>query len=501
MKPMLRAKRRLGTWMRDRLRQSGYALERLPENAPPGLQATLRHLLATLPRDGAVVYDGFNRGILELLRHARVEWTAAPASGQAIRLALLDFNPGHPHAWTSLVPALSGHGRVLLRIPLGAAAGLAALEAEWEQSGLHIVEVPDFPRAGHPVETIERIAVLLAPFATPAPSGSAAARIDALRTWVGGPLGGWVRPRRLAGPVAGPSWDAVLNPGALAMPEGTLLLCRSEAATWEEMKADEAVFMRRCRPRLFELDASETVPPPREVTWTAAPPANTHRLEDFRLFTHAGRIVSNHAILRLPAPARATQPVDLDRIETRVGFSALDPERAELRFLGEPKLPRDLGRTEKNWACFSNGAELFLLYSAAPYRLYRCNDWDRLEFTAHVEADWRLPGSSPDLPPLRNSINPVLYDENHWLHIVHRVYPGKRYAYWPVLISRATLRPIRACVQPLACGGWTGGDGLLYLSAAVARPDAIDLYFGMEDCATGHTRLSRRTLDAAWRTL
>jgi hypothetical protein len=51
----------------------------------------------------------------------------------------------------------------------------------------------------------------------------------------------------------------------------------------------------------------------------------------------------------------------------------------------------------------------------------------------------------------------------------------------------------------LACGGWSGGDGLLYLSAAVAGAEAIDLYFGAEDCATAHTQVSRRALDAAWR--
>jgi hypothetical protein len=140
-----------------------------------------------------------------------------------------------------------------------------------------------------------------------------------------------------------------------------------------------------------------------------------------------------------------------------------------------------------------------LLYSPAPYRLYRCTDWERLEFTVHLEADWFLPESSPDLPPLRNSINPVPYDANHWLHVVHRVYPGKRYAFWPVLISRHTLRPVRATRQPLACGAWSGSDGLLYLSAAVADPEAVNLYFGTEDCGTGHTRVSRRHLDASWR--
>jgi hypothetical protein len=265
------------------------------------------------------------------------------------------------------------------------------------------------------------------------------------------------------------------------------------------MKVNEAVFMRRCPPRLIQLDARGDIRSTRAARWTAAPAADTHRLEDFRLFTHEGRMLTNHAVLRLATPARARHPVDLERIETRVAFSELDPLRAELRFLGEPKLPRTLGRTEKNWACFSTGADLYLLYSPAPYRLYRCTDWDRLEFTVHSEAEWILPGSCPDAPPLRNSVNPVPYDDEHWLHVVHRVYPGKRYAYWAVLISRRTLRPVQASRQPLACGGWSGGDGLLYLSAVLAGRDTIDLYFGAEDCATGHSQVARPELDAAWR--
>ncbi len=499
MKLLRQAKHRLGEWARQQLRRAGYTLERLPETAPVGLPAMLRKLLATVPPDEAILYDGCNRIVLELLRATGVRWTPTPTAGQTISLAIVDLAPGHTFSWQSLAAGLSDRGRILVRIPGVATGGLAALDAVWEQLGLRLLDVAELPRLTRPVEAIERLTLLLAPLTAPAPAGAAAQRIDELRTWLGGPLPSSAPPRRIAGPAAGPGWNAVLNPGALARPDGTLLLCRVEDATWQEMKRDETVFMRRCPPRLLELDHRGEVRSAGAATWTDAPPADTHRLEDFRLFRHADRIVSNHAVLRLPVPARAGRPVALEQIETRVGFSLLDPDRAELRFLGEPKLPRTLGQTEKNWACFGTGEDLFLLYSPSPYRLYRCTNWERLEFSPKLEAGWNLPGSSPDLPPLRNSLNPTVYDEDHWLHVVHRVYPGKRYAYWPLLISRRTLRPVQASGQPLACGGWSGGDGLLYLSAAVAGPESVDLYFGLEDCATGHTRLSRRDLDARWR--
>ena len=501
MKLLAQVRRRLADWARARLRRSGYTLERLPEHVPAGLEACLRDLLGSVPTGAKVFYRGTSRLILERLRTTGTAWTSElPASGH-LALAIVDLAPSEAVDWARLNRLLGEQGRLLVRFPAAGASLLVGLEAEWERLGLRMIDVPEYPRSARPVEAIERIAVLLAPASAPAPRGPAATRVDELRTWLGGPIGGWATARRLAGPTAGPGWDAVLNPGALARPDGTLLLCRAEDATWSEMKPDEAVFMRRCPPRLLKLDSRAAVWTTREVTWTEAPPASTHRLEDFRLFTHAGQILSNHAVLRLPTPARAWHPVELDRLKTRVGFSVLDPVRGELRFLGEPRLPRTLGPTEKNWACFSTGEDLFLLYSPAPYRLYRCTDWDRLEFTSQLETDWLLPGSSPDLPPLRNSINPVVYDDAHWLHVVHRVYPDKRYAYWPVLISRQTLRPVRSTRQPLACGGWSGGDGLLYLSAAVAGAEAIDLYFGAEDCATGHSQVSRRDLDASWRTL
>ncbi len=492
------AKQRIGAWGRARLRKAGFSLERLPENAPTGPESCLRDQLRALPAGAAVLYHGLSRLVLEHLRTAGVSWTPdLPASG-TLALAIVDLVPGEAFAWSRLMALLGESGRLLVRFPVACAALLPGISAEWERLGWRIIDVPEFPRNARPLEAIERISVSLAPASTPAPSGPAAKRVDELLTWLGGPLAGWTPARRLAGPTAGAAWDAVLNPGALARPEGTLLLCRVEDATWTEMRRDEAVFMRRCPPRLLDLDSSGTVRSTRPAIWTEAPPATSHRLEDFRLFTHAGRILSNHAILRLPAPARAGHRVELDRLETRVGFSVLDPVRAELRFLGEPRLPRTLGRTEKNWVCFSRDGELYLLYSPAPYLLYRCTDWERLEFKAQLEVDWQLPASSPELPPLRNSINPVPYDEDHWLHIVHRVYEGKRYAFWPVLISRQTLRPVRSTRQPIACGAWSGGSDLLYLSAAVAAPEIIELYFGAEDCATGHTRLNRRELDAAW---
>jgi hypothetical protein len=495
---LAQARHRVADWARARLRRSGYALERLPEHPPTGLEAHLRELVAAFPPGGKVLYAGTSRRILDHLLATGVAWTAEFPHSGTLALAILDFIPGQAVAWPKLASALGSQGRLLVRLSGTGGISLRTLEAAWEQAGLRMLDLAEYPRSSRPVDAIEPITVLLGPVTAAAPSGPAARRIDELRTWVGGPVGGWTVPRRLAGPGGGPGWDAVLNPGALSQAEGTLLVCRVEDATWPEMKVNEAVFMRRCPPRLLQLDARGDVRSTRAARWTAAPAADTHRLEDFRLVTHGGRILANHAILQLPAPARAGHPVDLNRIKTRVGFSELDPLRAELRFLGEPSLPRALGRTEKNWACFSTGPDLYLLYSPAPYRLYRCSDWDRLEFTGHSEADWILPGSSRDLPPLRNSINPVVYDRDHLLHIVHRVYPGKRYAYWPVLICRRTLRPVQASPQPLACGGWSGADGLLYLSAAVAGPEAIDLYFGAEDCATGHNQVSRRELDAAW---
>ena len=501
MNPLQRVKQRIVAWARARLREAGFAWERLPENAASGIEACLRELLAGVPAGATILYPGASRPILEQLRAKGVAWTPVPPTAGTLPLAIVDLTPGEAVNWPHLTTLLGEQGRLLVRFPAAGAALLAGLTPQWERLGFRIVDVPEYPRGTRPVEALERIAVLLASSRAAAPAGPAAARVDELRVWLSGPIGGWAASRRLAGPVAGPGWDAVLNPGALAHLNGTLLLCRVEDATWSEMKKDETVFMRRRPPRLLDLDPSGEIQSTREATWTAAPAASTHRLEDFRLFTHAGRILSNHAVLRLSAPARKGRATNLETIETRVGFSELDPRTAELRFLGEPNLARNLGRTEKNWACFSTGNELLLLYSPDPYRLYRCTNWERLEFTALLEAAWQLPGAGSDLPPLRNSINPVVYDDAHWLHVVHRVYPGKRYAYWPLLISRRTLRPVRASGQPLACGGWTGGDGLLYLSAAVAGPESVDLYFGAEDCATGHTRMSRRLLDAAWHDL
>jgi hypothetical protein len=222
------------------------------------------------------------------------------------------------------------------------------------------------------------------------------------------------------------------------------------------------------------------------------------RTEDFRLFRFRGQVVANHVVISAADPAKPTgSQLHLDQLQTRIAISVLDPTQRRLSWQGCPSIDRPLAQTEKNWAMFAAGEELYLLYSFAPYVLLRCTDWTKLHFETVVQADIPVPFSGDGLT-LRNSINPIDYDDRYWLHVVHRVYPGKQYTFWPVLIEKSTLRPARVGRRPLACGGRSHTASILYLSSALAAKDHVDLFFGLDDAALGWSRVTRARLDSNW---
>jgi hypothetical protein len=291
------------------------------------------------------------------------------------------------------------------------------------------------------------------------------------------------------------------NPGAVLHEGKSMLLARSERTPWPLQKIDAPRFYRSSCAFLLELDPANRIESARTVDLDGLDLSRPSRIEDFRLFRFRGQIVANHVVISDPNPTQpANAALRVDQLQARVALSVLDPVARRLRWQGYPLIDRPLGKTEKNWAMFSAGEELYLLYSFSPYVLLRCTDWSKLRFETVVHADVPVPFSGDKLT-LRNSINPIDYDNDHWLHVVHRVYPGKQYTFWPVLIEKKTLRPVRAGSHPLACGGRSHSASILYLSSALATKDHVDLFFGLDDAAVGWSRVTRDRLDSNWVTL
>ena len=290
----------------------------------------------------------------------------------------------------------------------------------------------------------------------------------------------------------------VFNPGAFISDGKTRLLARADRTPWAIQKTAAPLYFASTQPVLLTLRDDHSVSHSVAVSQEGMPDPARHRHEDFRVFEYRGSIYTNHSVTSYVErdPTRS-EPLRLDDMQTRVGLSCLDPVKGRLTWKGFPKIDRALARIEKNWAIFTDGDRVFLLYSFAPFILLSARGDDVLEFTTILEAKVEAPCAA-DGAVLRNSINPVLYDDRHWLHVVHRVFPDKQYAFWAVLIDRTTLLPTKVSGRPLARGWHSYPASILYLCSALAGPHDVRFFSGLDDSATAVATVPRTRLDAEW---
>lgn len=314
----------------------------------------------------------------------------------------------------------------------------------------------------------------------------------------------------LSAPIVGPNdfqvlagrgtegFCGVLNPGGILNNGSMVLLARGETFSWAAQKLDESKLLASVQPVVIHRASAQT-PFQTKVLPPLRPPGTmTARTEDFRLFRFRGEVFSNHPVMVGPSSTpRTGHPVRLEHITSRIGLSRLDVDPFRLEWIGYPELGRPLARVEKNWVMFTEGERLFLLYSMSPYVLFECRDWNDLRFEVIIDESLALPFSGDGLS-IRNSVNPVPYDADHWLHVVHRVYPNKQYTYWAVLIDRRTLRPVRVSSRPLVHGGASYPASIIYVCAVMAGADDITLASGIDDAATAITTFPRARLDREW---
>jgi predicted GH43/DUF377 family glycosyl hydrolase len=326
-------------------------------------------------------------------------------------------------------------------------------------------------------------------------------RIDAAKAFLAAPLADssrfqWLAHRGSYGYEAG-----VFNPGAIADEAGTLILARAEHTPWAAQELDEKNHMTSWRLFLLRLDSGLKIVSHGEAAFRGPFENGNFRVEDFRLFRFEGQCLCSHSLVSLPdGRAAETSALRLERLDTRIALSRLDPAQKELVFLGFPSLDLPTRKTEKNWAMMAGGEELSIIYSMAPYRVLRATAWPKLEFKTALTCALRLPFGEAG-PPLRNSINPIPYDDRHFLHIVHKAYPSKQYVFWALLIDKRDLRPVYVSRSPLLRAGASVAASIVYVCSAVAEPDRICLFGGINDCGAGVWPVSREALDRNWQTL
>jgi hypothetical protein len=496
------------------LRRAGVQLARADPSAPEGLTPWLRRLHhASGSRLSTICLDDdswIQRKLLGVLPEHTVWFCsplelrqAAPPSTPTSRSILLVLGWDAPLANHQLrqLPCFGLVTDVLVRLHLGPL---------W-RGELDLLEVQNaLAAAGFALSD-----VISEP--SPAGRGSPADSIvlSARRCPAGAPVSGSRRleenlallSRPLLGPRSGTvlagrrSWGfagGVFNPGAIDQDGSIFLLCRGEHWPWHHQKRDEAEYFRDTTPLGVEWSPAEGIREATPLRWAGSNPGPAQRAEDFRLFRFRGETLANHSVItpKVGGP-RSRQALRTGNLVTRVGFSRLDRSTASLSFLGSPRLDRPLGQTEKNWAVMTAGERLFIIYSCKPFLLLELRRWDGLEFATvrHLALDSQL---LPGLPGLRNSINPVDYDDHHWLHVVHHVFARKQYCFWAILIGKRTLVPEFILPRPLARGGVSFDASILYLCSAVAGAREIRFFCGVNDSGFGTATLKRSELDAAW---
>jgi len=394
----------------------------------------------------------------------------------------------------------------LLRVRLGSfltdELDLAQLSTRLQRIGLQLADVLGFPRYSLLQASTEWVVLACQRNSEDTPSTpSSQFRINEALTYLSSPVVNRQDFKLLAGRGSFGFTAGIFNPGAIVEKGRIYLLPRADTTPWALQKNNESLFLASPKPLLFELGNDQRIVECKEVASAGLPNAGTCRAEDFRLFRFLGQVFSNHSIISPDKPRSiSTRKVVMDNIQTRVGISEVDLVNPQLTWRGFPSVDRRLAQTEKNWAFFSNKGRLFLLYSFEPYVLLAADNWPALSFSTIIESQLTLSIARDGLP-LRNSINPVEYDSEHWFHVVHKVYPGKQYTFWGILIDKSTLRPVQMTVRPLICSWKSCSASIVYTCSVIADPDLIHFFSGLDDSATAVASISRNRLDSEWRVI
>lgn len=394
---------------------------------------------------------------------------------------------------------------LLLRCSLGfywsGKGDLRALESRLERHGFKLAEALDYCRLQWLDAPLSRVVLAFVKEdgmgGYPVKRG-AAQRVACAQAFLRRPIAQAAQLRWLAGRGDFGYAAGVLNPGAIEVAGRLVLVARAERYPWAVCRENWSQFMTTTQPLLMRLNSDFSIESAHEIGGKPAADMESSRREDFRLFQHAGQLYANYSAIRDPLEkGKLQRTLRLERLETRVGIAALDLQNERMEDLGTPRVDLPLGKTEKNWGFFGHQDAVYCIYSFQPYRVLKAVRWPELVFETVCARTLSLP-EQWDCMATRNSVNPVEYDAEHYLHIVHHVYPGKHYVFWAVLIDKQSLLPCRISRHPLARGNWSAAASLIYVCAVVAQPEQILLLGGLDDSACGVWRIPRADLDADW---
>jgi len=518
----------LSRFLRSLLAKRGYLLLRIHPALPP----TFEEFLRCLPRlglrpDAWFSFDNEAEIQFQVLSAFPAEMVAFQSSLAAPSI-LISGPPAPPSnlvnknfvveidAETFDLARLVAHApwvlraqMIMLRCTLGffwcGTGDLCRLARFLENHGFRLYDVLDYARPGLLNAPLQRVILAFEP-------ASALTRLDSeahqrlhrtaeALAYLSAPVAQLEQFNLLAGRGSFGFPAGIFNPGAVSNGRGTLLLCRGESTPWITQKQNESIFLSACRPTLITLSEDHAVDAVAALSWSDQPQMEGTRPEDFRLFRHQDQLFTNHSVVTIQdRPPGRNRPLQMQSLRVRVGISRVDLCANELHFLGFPQLDRARCTVEKNWVFFAHNTDLYLVYSTSPYQVLRATQWPEMIFKTVIQEPVRFPFAATNCP-IRNSVNPVDYDDLHFLHIVHQVYPNKQYVFWALLIDKKSLLPTMVSARPLVRAWHSTSASIVYACSVVLRDAEIYLFAGIDDSATGFWRIPRSRLDQEWRPL
>jgi hypothetical protein len=303
-------------------------------------------------------------------------------------------------------------------------------------------------------------------------------------------------------PLGGPGFrgfeGGLMNPGAVPVDDGILMLAKANECHWLKSADTNWRSYMKGAPMLFTLDRTLQLQTVEPVQLGPDFPTERKAFEDFRLYRRDHRVWVHGVQAEIEV-----LPDKITYWRTVQWHAELDVARHVLTGFAYPQVDVPLAEAEKNWCYFVRGADLFLLYSFSPFVLLKSTG--PLRFETIIRRD--LPPSLGELggfaARLSLGTNPMPYGRDHLFLMIHKfdMVGGERlYFHWAVLLDRETLLPRKISSAPLFVGGRARGllPGIVYVMAAFEIQDEMFFSLCESDSHASFLKVPKNTLDELW---
>ena len=295
----------------------------------------------------------------------------------------------------------------------------------------------------------------------------------------------------------------IFNPGSLNLGKDIILLARtpSNKEVFFEQFREREYYTDPCVPLLIRRDIRNLKS---KITKIQYNKNNKEFAEDFRLFKFDSKIYSNFTIAKWKPNIFFVDNFP-KFFEKKIVIGELDLSKNELKDIRDVETDFEVKKIEKNWVFFEKNNDLYCIYSFAPYyRVLKLCDIKHWKFQTIISKENNLPFKKFNKKEIRLSANPIEYDENTYILLVHfRDDKTNDYCYrfWGVLIDKKSLIPTKITKRPLFKSRGAlrkSPNQIIYVSSIAKNNDDFICFFGKEDKNTFYSNIKRKTLESSW---